>query len=254
MPIQNCYENNKPGYRWGEAGKCYTYTPGNEASRKNAKRKAILQGVAIEGGSIKETIKEFAKDEKENIDMEFVAKNFNDEQNIVFGWAYIAQDEKGNQLVDHSGETVLKEDFYDFENGIYAFNLAFRESGFMHLGKAKGFLVESMVFSKEKMDALNIPEGTLPHGAWVGFFFPNDEDYNFIKSMKSPMFSIQGSAIKQEIDESLLKDGLGRMGGDAKGPGGLCVCPKCGYKMTHETGEPCYDITCPKCGAKMDRE
>jgi len=50
-----------------------------------------------------------------------------------------------------------------------------------------------------------------------------------------------------------LKQGLGRMGGYALGPGGVCVCPKCGTTKEHETGEPCYEIKCPKCGALMTR-
>lgn len=50
-----------------------------------------------------------------------------------------------------------------------------------------------------------------------------------------------------------LKQGLGRMGGNALGPGDECVCPECGAKVKHETGEPCYDVKCPKCGTKMAR-
>jgi len=48
MPIKSCQSSGKPGYKCGDAGKCYTYTPGNEQSRKNAKRKAILQCKAID--------------------------------------------------------------------------------------------------------------------------------------------------------------------------------------------------------------
>ena len=48
--------------------------------------------------------------------------------------------------------------------------------------------------------------------------------------------------------------GRGRMGGPASaGPGGDCVCPKCGYKKAHGLGVPCYQMTCPKCGTKMAR-
>ena len=47
MPVETCTEKGKPGYRWGSQGKCYTYTAGNEASRKKAKQKAHLQGAAI---------------------------------------------------------------------------------------------------------------------------------------------------------------------------------------------------------------
>jgi hypothetical protein len=49
--------------------------------------------------------------------------------------------------------------------------------------------------------------------------------------------------------------GRGRMGGNrpGAGPSGECVCPKCGTKVAHQRGVPCYDIKCPKCGAKMTR-
>lgn len=40
MPLQRCGEGGK-GWRWGDSGKCYT-GPG-------AKKKAIKQGLAIEG-------------------------------------------------------------------------------------------------------------------------------------------------------------------------------------------------------------
>jgi len=48
--------------------------------------------------------------------------------------------------------------------------------------------------------------------------------------------------------------GRGRMGGPlAAGPGGECVCPKCGNKMSHATGQPCSEIACSECGTKMTR-
>jgi hypothetical protein len=47
MPIMRCRKNGKPGYKYGPGGYCYTYTPGDPASRKAAKRKATAQGQAI---------------------------------------------------------------------------------------------------------------------------------------------------------------------------------------------------------------
>jgi len=49
--------------------------------------------------------------------------------------------------------------------------------------------------------------------------------------------------------------GRGRMGGPyAAGPGGNCVCPKCGTKSAKKIGVPCTSQKCPKCGTLMTRE
>ena len=47
MPVQTCSEDGKPGYQYGDEGKCYTYTAGDEQQRTEAKRKAHVQGVAV---------------------------------------------------------------------------------------------------------------------------------------------------------------------------------------------------------------
>ena len=41
MPLQNCTDSGKSGWRWGKSGKCYTGPDG--------KKKAIQQGISIEG-------------------------------------------------------------------------------------------------------------------------------------------------------------------------------------------------------------
>ena len=40
MPLKRCSENKESGWKWGDSGKCYT--------GRDAKKKAIKQGVAIE--------------------------------------------------------------------------------------------------------------------------------------------------------------------------------------------------------------
>jgi len=47
MPVKPCQKDNKPGFKWGDEGTCYTYTAGDEESRERAKEKAIEQGQAI---------------------------------------------------------------------------------------------------------------------------------------------------------------------------------------------------------------
>lgn len=49
MPIKSCTFENKPGFRWGNTNKCWTYTPGDEASKKEAKKAVIRQAIKIEG-------------------------------------------------------------------------------------------------------------------------------------------------------------------------------------------------------------
>lgn len=47
MPVNKCSSNGKPGFKWGDSGKCYIYTPGDEASIKEAKKKVLAQATAI---------------------------------------------------------------------------------------------------------------------------------------------------------------------------------------------------------------
>jgi hypothetical protein len=47
MPVLPCSENNKPGFKWGDSGSCYTYTRNDKKSRETARKKAVKQGVAI---------------------------------------------------------------------------------------------------------------------------------------------------------------------------------------------------------------
>ena len=122
-----------------------------------------------------------------------------DENNLIFGWGYVAIEKDGKQVTDHSGEFVDEETLKDLEIATYGFNIGSRKSGFGHKGLAKGYLAESMFFTKEKLKVLGLSEDALPQGTWLGVWFPDDEDYAKIKKMKSPMFSMEGSAIKEEV-------------------------------------------------------
>lgn len=54
MPVKACSEGGKPGFQWGDKGKCYTYASGDEAGMKKAKQKAYIQGAAATGGKMEE--------------------------------------------------------------------------------------------------------------------------------------------------------------------------------------------------------
>ena len=55
MPVMTCKENGLPGFKFGDAGKCYTYAAGDKAAMGKAKQKAYLQGVAIGDGKLEES-------------------------------------------------------------------------------------------------------------------------------------------------------------------------------------------------------
>lgn len=44
-----------------------------------------------------------------------------------------------------------------------------------------------------------------------------------------------------------------RQGSSTAGPGGMCLCPNCGYKTEHIRGQPCITRACPKCKTTMTR-
>ena len=47
MPVKECQSENKPGFKYGDSGKCYTYDPKNVGQKNNAKKSAITQGISI---------------------------------------------------------------------------------------------------------------------------------------------------------------------------------------------------------------
>lgn len=48
MPLERCNAEGRPGFRWGQGGRCYTYRQGNGDARVRARGRALRQGRAIE--------------------------------------------------------------------------------------------------------------------------------------------------------------------------------------------------------------
>ena len=128
----------------------------------------------------------------------FSIQKSSDEKRLAFGWASISLDENGKQLQD------LQQDMVDpetLEEAAYRFVQLYREGGEMHERGDCAVLVESVVFTKEKMAAMGIPEGTLPVGWWIGFYVTDDEVWEKVKSGEYPMFSIEGTAVREPMEE-----------------------------------------------------
>jgi len=58
-----------------------------------------------------------------------------------------------------------------------------------------------MVFTKQKMTAIGIPDETLPEGWWIGFKVTDPDVWDKVKDGTYSMFSIEGEAVREEIPE-----------------------------------------------------
>ena len=121
-----------------------------------------------------------------------------DDKRLAFGWANVSINVAGEQLIDYHEDMI---DIDELEQAAYKFVEFYREGGEMHERGECAVLVESIVFTKEKQEALGIPEGTVPEGWWIGFHVTDDDVWEKVKDGTYPMFSIEGTAIRETIEE-----------------------------------------------------
>jgi hypothetical protein len=121
-----------------------------------------------------------------------------DDRRLVFGWASVAVRVDGESVVDFQNDVI---DIAELEQAAYAYVVDFGMAGEMHERGGVGVLVESVVFTKEKAAAMGIPEDVLPQGWWVGFKITDDEVWQKVKNGEYSMFSIEGTAAREEIAE-----------------------------------------------------
>ena len=147
----------------------------------------------------KETCDHFMKRTQKSLGFEVVKAD--DDEMLAFGWLYVAKMEDGRQVVDASGDVI---DVPTLEKASYEFVLKYRDAGERHQkedGEIKpvGKLVECMVFTPEKIEALGIPDGVMKQGIWVGFKIDEPETWEKVKSGEYKMFSLGGTAIPKLI-------------------------------------------------------
>ena len=128
----------------------------------------------------------------------FKIQKSEDDKRLAFGWASISVDENGEQLIDWQEDMIDPE---ELEKAAYNFVRLYREGGEMHERGDCATLVESVVFTEEKMIAMGIPEGTLPVGWWIGFLVTDDDVWEKVKDGTYSMFSIEGGAERVEVEE-----------------------------------------------------
>ncbi len=138
------------------------------------------------------------KDKKTVTKCRFEIKKFNNDQMLAFGWANVAVRASGEQIEDWQEDIVDPE---ELEKAAYQFVELYREGGEMHERGGAAVLIESCVFTKEKMAAMKIPEGTLPEGWWIGFKVLDPDVWEKVKDGTYSMFSIEGEAVREKVEK-----------------------------------------------------
>jgi len=127
-----------------------------------------------------------------------------DDRRLVFGWASIAVRVTGETVEDYQQDII---DIDVLEQAVYDYVVDFRTAGEMHERGGVGVLVESVVFTPEKAAAMGIPPEILPQGWWVGFRIDDPDVWEKVKTGEYSMFSIEGTAQREEITEGGQTDG-----------------------------------------------
>lgn len=145
----------------------------------------------------------------------FAISKLDDDKCQVFGWANVSVSKStaagvgGDQFFDLQADSIAPN---DLEAAAYDFVLDFRETDEQHTGVAKGLLIESMVFTPEKLEklvtdpvtgevdreGLAVLQKHLPPRWWVGFKLEKSA-YAGVKSGKYKMFSVAGEADRTEV-------------------------------------------------------
>ena len=121
-----------------------------------------------------------------------------DEKMLAFGWANVSMIVDGELIEDWQGDIIEPE---ELESAAYEYVRLYGDGGEMHERGGVAVLIESVVFTEEKMQVMGIPVGTLPVGWWIGFKVLDEDVWKKVKDGTYPMFSIEGEAERVEVEE-----------------------------------------------------
>ena len=130
-----------------------------------------------------------------------IAKS-DDEKMLAFGWANVSMRVDGELIEDWQGDIIEPE---ELEAAAYEYVRLYGDGGEMHERGGVAVLIESVVFTEDKMAAMSIPVGTLPVGWWIGFKVTDKDVWEKIKNGTYSMLSIEGEAERVAAeDENVL--------------------------------------------------
>lgn len=124
-----------------------------------------------------------------------------DDQRLVFGWASVVTKD-GQAVTDHQGDVI---EVADLEEAAHGFMVDARSGGVMHLQREGavvkiGEVVESMVMTKAKQDALGIDLGQ--EGWLITMKVHDDEVWKSVKDGTFKAFSIGGRGVRIPMEDA----------------------------------------------------
>ena len=135
-------------------------------------------------------------DDSVYLSVNFCVNKSREDEQLVSGWANVALDKDGNAPLDWQDDIIEPA---VLEKAAVQFMLDYRGSGEMHKGNSKGTVVESIVLTKEKQEAIGIPAGYVPEGWFITVKVHDPAVFAKVKDGTYKMFSIQGKAKRVEI-------------------------------------------------------
>lgn len=167
-------------------------------SMKTAGSKANYKLKAT-GNNIKQKVQKSEAD----FTWEGTISKVDEDKRLVFGWCSLSKI-NGDPVVDLQGDYIPIE---ETENSAYRYVIESRKGGDMHRRVSKfnqdeplhtADLVESMVFTPEKLVKMGLPPDALPHGWWIGMKVNDEEQWQNVKAGKRLGFSIHGKGRRVE--------------------------------------------------------
>jgi hypothetical protein len=193
MPVQACTLEGRPGYKFGDSGKCYTYSPGDESGRKEAKRLAYVQGAAITAQT-GEKLKE-----KKGIDVQDIhvpgpkiKKNvelmkMDEEKQLIYGVVLVPDVE------DLQGDICSKE---DIEEAAHDYLVNSRLIKAQHRAPTDADVVECYIAPVD----IPLGKGIAPAGSWIMVSkIHSPAMWEAIKKGDITGYSIGGRGTREEI-------------------------------------------------------
>ena len=158
--------------------------------------------------NVGKTFREILKSQNEGAGTFQILKT-DDDKRLVFGWANAAVRTDGEQIVDLQQDMI---DPDDLESAVYEYVLDFRDGGEEHDPARRQIarLVESCVFTPDKLKAMGLDSDAVPLGWWIGFYVDDDDAWEKIKDGTYRMFSIEGQGSRVPASE----DDSGEEGGE----------------------------------------